>query len=169
MTERGPTSEVRSAVVTALAAAAFAIGFVAAIETLSLVLPGARATFRTWGPIATAVAMAAVVVVGLPSALVVEVATAKLGRRSLVTTAVAYLVAAVVWVIAVLLVWRAAVDPGATPAALGVEIVAMVGGALLLWSGGRLAERRPPGPGPVFAFAGVAIVGLAGITAAFLL
>ena len=169
MTTRGASPATRGAVVSALAGAALAIGFVAAVETLSLALPGPRATFRTWGPIATAAAIGAVLAVGLPSALAVEVITAKLGRRSSRATAVGYLVAATAWVVAVVLVWRATVDPDATPQGMGVEIAAMIGGAALLWSGGRLAQRHPPGPGPVFAFAGVAIVGLAVVTAALLL
>ncbi len=169
MAQPGLASIARGALTTAAAGAAFAVGFVAAVETLSLILPGARATFRTWGPVATAVAMAAVLVAGLPSAVVVEVAVARLGQRKALAAAVGYLLAAAVWVTALLLAWRATLDPAATPGDFGLEITAMVGGALLLWGGGRLAERRPPGPAPIFAFAGVAIVGLAVVTGVLLL
>ena len=168
-TSDGKASGLRGPVVTALAGAAFAVGFVASVEMLALVTPGARASFRTWGPIGTAVAMAAVLTIGLPSAIVVEVAVSKLGHRGLRSTLVGYLIAVAAWMASLLLAWRITIDPSASPLDLGGEMVALLGGALLLWGGARLAERRSSGPAAVFAFAGTAIVGLAVLTAIFLL
>ncbi len=152
----------------AAAGPAFAVGVVALVEVLSALLPATRGTFTTWGPVATVVAMAGGLLVGLPSALLVEAGTTLLGRRTPRATAVGYAVAAAFWALVLLLVWRAQVDPGASVVTLGWEFAAIGAGTVLLWAGARLADRRPPGPAGVFAFAVVALVALAAATAVVL-
>ena len=169
MSSGEPRPALGPAFAVAAAGAAFAVGVVAAVEALSALLPATRGTFATWGPVATVAAMAGALLAGLPSALLVEVGTTLLGRRTPRTTAAGYGLAAVLWSLVLLLVWRAQVDPGATVLTLGWELAAIGAGAVLLWGGARLADRRPPGPAGVLGFAVVALVALAVATAVALL
>ena len=155
----------RPALAAAAAGAAFVVGVVALVEALSGLLPATRGTFATWGPVATVAAMAGALLAGLPSAVLVEVGTTLLGRRTPRTTAAGYGLAAVLWSVVLLLVWRARVDPGASVATLAWELAAIAAGAVLLWTGARLADRRPPGAAGVLGFAVLALVVLAVATA----
>ncbi|MFO8074902.1 MAG: hypothetical protein ACQETV_02810 [Actinomycetota bacterium] len=155
----------RPALAAAVAGAAFAVGIVALVEALSGLLPPTRGVFATWGPVATVAALLAALLAGLPSALLVEVGTTLLGRRTPGATAVGYALAAAVWAVVLVLVWRASVDPGASVATLAGELAAIAAGGVLLWSGARLAERRPPGVAGVLGFAVAALVALAVATA----
>lgn len=155
-----PTQQPRSALAIAGAAAAFAVGSVAVLELLSLALPGPRGSFRTWGPIMTVLGGAGIVVIGFPVSLLVESASRRASRPRALGV-VGYLCGAAVAGTALWAGWRAFVDAAAAPADLAGEFVVLGVGALTLWAGARLAERRSPAALFVFGGAGLAAVTLA--------
>ena len=161
MPETGTREAVRPALVAALAGSALLVGLVALVEVASLLLPATRRTFETWGPVATIATLAATLVIGLPSALLVEGLTARLGRRDAVATLLGYLLAVLIWAGSFTVAWRATVDGTATPLDLATEIGLMLAGGLLIWAGARLADRPRVGAMPVLAASGAAVVALA--------
>lgn len=171
MEERRPRSALEGAprratlpgpLTTAVAGTAFAVGVVATLELLTLALPGPRAAFRTWGPALTVLAGGALVVIGLPGALLVETATRSARRRALASAA-GYLVIAALAGVALWLGWRALVAADAGALHLAREFLVLGAGAGAIWGGARLAERHSPAL--IIGFCAAALLALTAATA----